>query len=645
MNLYAPRTTLSTTMGRPYEQEIAELPLTYEWARRVDVSSLAQALTCARGRPLLAVGSGGSFSIATLAAYLHERTTGQPARALTPLELAATSINLRGVAVLLLTARGTNVDILDAFVTAIVQEPTECIVLTFRKASPLFLRASEFESVRLPQFEPPIAKDGYLATNSLLAMSVLLTRAYLPSRAGDLPATFDELHPVIAEVADETWRRPTVIALHGSATRAAAIDLESKFVEAALANVHVVDFRNFAHGRHLWLVRRPSETLIVSFSTPTDRTVADAMLRLVPRGVPRLRIDVDGEPEVAALRAFTAPLLLVARAGRAHDVDVGRPSVALFGRRMYHLSRSRERVPIAFRFIERKARQRWETLQREGTFDQWTAALHTFQKLLARTWFSGVVLDYDGTICTAAERYTGCRDEITRELQRLLDDGLIVGVATGRGKSVRKDLQKKLSRDVWNRVLVGYYNGSDIAPLSDSDRPVTTGPASAALEVVRQELDRTNTIKNATVTVRPRQITIEVAADSSLLAVWDAIAHVVLTRPETGITVVRSTHSIDLLDHGVSKRAVVAAVQDLVGDPKAKVLAIGDQGRWPGNDSVLLQEPLSLSVDETSADERTCWNLAPLGYRQAQAAVYYLQGVEVIDGRARLKLRNGGRGR
>jgi len=632
-------------MGRPYNNELAELPTTYKWAQSVDVHELTTALASVRRYPLVAVGSGGSLSVATLAAFLHERATGKPARAVTPLELAATSVNLREAAILLLTARGTNVDILNAFASAAHQEAAECIVLTFNANGPLFSRATEFDFVQLPRFVPPIAKDGYLATNSLLAMSVLLTRAYVPTQAEELPPTFKQLLPNIAKLPEEMWRRPTLVALHGIATRAAAVDLESKFAESALANVHVVDFRNFAHGRHLWLARRPSETLIVSFSAPADRALAKATLHLVPKPIPRLEIDVDGIPEVAALRALITPTLLAAEAGNAHGVDVGRPAVPAFGRRMYHLGRSRKRVPIAFRFIERKARQRWEKLQAEGTLDAWIAALRTFQKLLARSRFSGLVLDYDGTICTSAERYTGCREEITRELQRLLNAGLVVGIATGRGKSVRADLQKKLSHDVWPRVLVGYYNGGDIAPLDDNSRPVVVGNTSPALAAIHAELKLRDVAKVAAITVRPRQITLEVETDSSLFAIWDTVAQVVLTRPETGITTVRSTHSIDILDQGVNKLAVVTAVQNLVGDKKAEVLAIGDQGRWPGNDSVLLQEPLALSVDESSADVRTCWNLAPLGYRQAQATLYYLRAMEASAGRARLRLLNGGRER
>ena len=184
----------SDTMGRRYAQELLDLPLTYEWARSVDVSLLKQALSCARTLPLFAIGSGGSFSIATLAAYLHESATGRPARALTPMEAAATTLTFRGSAVLLVSARGTNVDILQAFHAVLALEPTELIVLTLSEDGTLAQRAAMFESIRLPAFAPPVRKDGYLATNSLLAMNVLLARGYgMPDAA--LPVVFCSKRP------------------------------------------------------------------------------------------------------------------------------------------------------------------------------------------------------------------------------------------------------------------------------------------------------------------------------------------------------------------------------------------------------------------------------------------------------------------
>ena len=44
-------------MGKPYSNELDELPRTYSWCLRAEVGALAECLDQNRGHPLLAVGS------------------------------------------------------------------------------------------------------------------------------------------------------------------------------------------------------------------------------------------------------------------------------------------------------------------------------------------------------------------------------------------------------------------------------------------------------------------------------------------------------------------------------------------------------------------------------------------------------------
>lgn len=53
------------------------------------------------------------------------------------------------------------------------------------------------------------------------------------------------------------------------------------------------------------------------------------------------------------------------------------------------------------------------------------------------------------------------------EVVRLLRAGVPVGVATGRGGSAGNALRKAVPERLWERVVVGYYNGGELAPLSD----------------------------------------------------------------------------------------------------------------------------------------------------------------------------------
>src|SRR5262249_54539009 len=154
---------------------------------------------------------------------------------------------------------------------------------------------------------------GYLATNSLLATLLLLIRAYeaagllraaLPRTFPALlsqDATLDVFQEQLAVHAAPLWSRRTLVVLHTPATQAAAIDLESRFSEAALGNVQVADYRNFAHGRHYWLARQQHTTALVAFVTSETEHLADQTLRLVPDEIPVLRIDLPEEGVQTAL--------------------------------------------------------------------------------------------------------------------------------------------------------------------------------------------------------------------------------------------------------------------------------------------------------------------------------------------------------
>jgi fructoselysine-6-P-deglycase FrlB-like protein len=161
-----------------YESELAQLPETYEWAVQTPIDHLVSSLHAIPSLPLVAVGSGGSFTTAEFAATLHRERTGILASAQTPLEAAAAALAFRSMAVLLATAGGKNPDVLGAFQHLVTREPRRFLVLCLSSRSPLARVAAKFRFVDFIEIDLPSGKDGFLATNSLLASVVLLTRAY-----------------------------------------------------------------------------------------------------------------------------------------------------------------------------------------------------------------------------------------------------------------------------------------------------------------------------------------------------------------------------------------------------------------------------------------------------------------------------------
>ncbi len=638
-------------MGKPYSVEMAQLAETYSWARHIPVAPLVTAINASGPFPLLTLGSGGSLTAADIAVTLHQYHTGQIAKAVTPLELVRSTIDWRHAAVLVLSAEGRNADVIGTVNHILMREPCCLSVLCMRLGSPLATLTQTYRYVDTVEYDLPSGKDGFLATNSLLACSVILCRAYAEafSHADCLPQSLDAL----LRKADDSdkgvgiddlyqqcsllWPRSTILVLHGALTHAAAIDLESKFMEAALGNLHIADYRNFAHGRHYWLARQGDTTAILALVAEEDRDIANRTLRLIPTTVPVARIDVPRRGMEASLAALVLVLRIVHLAGMARNADPGRPGVPLFGRKIYRLrafpKRSVNRTSADTKrvAIERKAGVSIEALTARGDFDIWRRAHTSFVKSLERQSFGSIIFDYDGTICDRASRYTGLDSAVLEHLRRILDAGVVIGIATGRGKSAREDLRRILVENLWPQVFIGYYNGAENGRLDNNAYPDAEALPCPALAPIVQFLQEDPYVSAYTTrTCRHWQITVEPAPQASMSRVWDVVQHIVLAVGQAGVTVVRSSHSVDILAPGVSKRSLIKLIG--ANTRSLPVLCIGDRGRWPGNDASLLTEPHSLSVDEVSPDLRTCWNIAPPGYRGVQAVLAYLEAVRVADG-------------
>lgn len=628
-------------MGKPFRSELEMLPSTYDWALRFPVDSLAASLRRSR-QPLLAVGSGGSFTTAHLAAALHARQYGLPAIPSTPLEATRGDLDLRETAVLLLTAGGKNPDILGAFDNLARREPRRLSVVCATTGSKLADAARRYSTVEMCEFDLPAGRDGFLATNSLLASGAILARAYatVGRQDLDLPAKLGALcGPACGEIDySPLLSRPTLLVLHAPALKTVAVEIESKFIEAALGNVQIADFRQFAHGRHHWLAKRGEESAVLALSIESDP--ADDTLELLPKSVPSVVLNLPYDGPVACLAGIVHAFDLVRQAGLARDIDPGDPGVPSFGRDLYNLNVfTRSRPARAGSLAEPEVAIERKTRTAASTPPEvWRGAHVAFLDRLAKARVAAIVADYDGTVCDEARRFEPLPSEIAEELTRLLRLGLHLGVATGRGQSVRKQLQKAIPEELWDRVIVGYYNGSDIGWLSENDRPDGTEAVLQPLKPVAELLLRLQPFLGIDPPeLRRNQITLKSGA-FPVEQLWQRVQGLVAPHLFPGVTVLRSGHSVDVLAPEVSKLAVVKRISDIAGCEESEVLCIGDQGCWPGNDHALLGTPLSLSSNVVSADPERCWNLAPAGVRESRATLGYLQLLKRSQGAVRFGL-------
>lgn len=246
-------------MARPYAVEMSKLAETLSWAMSYDITALRQAVKTAGLSSLMAIGSGGSLTAAHALASLHRRRTGHLAAVATPLVAIAEPVS-SAVSNWLLSAGGSNIDILAAFRALVLREPRQLGILCGNAESPLAAAARAHPFTDLVVCPPPTGKDGFLATNSLLAFATLLARSYVAEFGRSIPTFDDELNALLGFLNDAerwdrwrtllqpAWARRTTLVLYGPTTHIGAVDLESKFTEAALGNLQVADYRNFAHG-------------------------------------------------------------------------------------------------------------------------------------------------------------------------------------------------------------------------------------------------------------------------------------------------------------------------------------------------------------------------------------------------------------
>ena len=618
-------------MGRAYSVELKELAQTYEWAARCPIQELAEAIHDLRDHPLLSIGSGGSLTVAAYWAMVQEQWTGTPAKHGTPLDLL-TLPSLSSYSVGLVSARGSNPDIVKAFESASLDESRGLVAITFAESSKLASHGKKYPWARVVNFHPPIRRDGFLATNSLLAFMVLIHRAYAAAagRAITLPSRLPELQRSGTPLAPS----PTTYSiLYAGWATAAAMDLESKLVEGGLADVHYADLRNFAHGRHHWLARRGEETTVVALVTPEWSELADKTLAILPPDTRIVRLDSSSDGPLGAIELVNGGLSLIEEIASLQAFDPGRPSVPEFGRKLYRMNlnsiSSHHAKPSTDLLLRRKLGgppARWPA----STIAASKEALVQYLDTLRTTRFQGVVFDYDETLCPSANRFGCLPPDISTALTSILDHGVTLGIASGRGRSVGQAMRESLEQEVWERVIVGYYNGGRVLRLSDGDPPKggEMDPLLASFNTTLQEHSHLQEV--CEIEPRPHQITLTPRGDVPSTWVLELVLELAAVDGPSGIAITRSSHSIDVLGPGVSKLSVVDACIDQITESgeEGNVLRIGDSGTWSGNDLHLLSTPLSLSVAHCPLNPSWAWNLAAPGRRGPQAALDYINAME-----------------
>lgn len=577
-------------------------------------------------------------------AGIHTHLTGCLSIGLTPLAFLRSEARVDQSSIWLISASGRNVDIRRALRHAIETEPAHLAVMTAAIDSPVAREVKPL-TVDLLEFDRGSGKDGFLATNSLVSFLFLLSRAYSELVGIQFPTSLHNLlkrgfrEPFVwdslAETVTPLLGRESWLVLFDPDCYAIAADIESRFSEAALGSIKLADLRNFAHGRHFWAARYSDSTATLVLSQPASENLASRTLELIPDSIPKAHIRLTGDKLFAPIAGVMASMEIAALAGKMKGIDPGRPGVPSFGSRLYNLATSpiaKEPQNRTLQIVKRKARHSAASLKTSDLTGIWKSALSSFLKELYNTSIQGIVFDYDGTLVHINERFTPPRPEVAKALVGLLSSGVRIGIATGRGKSLRTDLQKVIPEGFWSQVLVGYHNGSEIGTLNDNLLPDSSAPIEPILLKCKRLLQDNSSLQNK-LSIRDSRYQLSIQWSSPVLG-WtlrDVVGALVAPFIADGITIVSSGHSIDILVAPASKTNVILQIAHRFHMPTHNILAIGDQGCHPGNDHELLTHRPSLSVDEVSPLLNTCWRLTPPMVKGPQGTLWYLSRLQAAS--------------
>ena len=335
--------TQSLIMGKPFKGELKKISETIRWAEQQDVTRLARFLFADNKQiPLVCIGSGGSLSACHYAVQLYQQRNGVLAQAMTPLQLMYSGKEIiRSSKLLFMSASGKNKDILNAIKYGVKYNETDMMCLTLRKNNPMQKLLEQYPKALRWCEDIPSKKDGFLASNSLIATFTLLCKAAgfkfqnSSFKLSDLKPESYHLQPRIWNL--ELSDLQNFIVLYGALGEPVAWDIESKLTEAALGSVLLSDYRNFGHGRHHWFAKKGENSCIIALVTPVVRELAYKTIGCLPKDVPVIYIETEMETPAASIDLLIKAFHFVNELGMARGIDPGRPGVPSYGRTLYNM--------------------------------------------------------------------------------------------------------------------------------------------------------------------------------------------------------------------------------------------------------------------------------------------------------------------
>lgn len=632
-----------------FSEKLRTIPGTISLVARADIRSLADALREGGHRVAFAIGSGGSAVCAEYLARCRSTLGFAPTIVQTPMELVLAGGDLRDCEVWLFSAGADNPDIAGALRAALLTNAAAVRLLTVRGDGATGAKAAAHPRCDVHVLPVAELKDGFLATHSMAAtVSALLFASN--ALGGTEPASLRDGFAVRATEAlaerEPDWpggalprlqRGDTLLILHDPQCRAVGVLIETSLWETGMCSVQRTDFRNFAHGRHVWIAKRLASTVLLSLTASETRTTWAALEELLPAGLRRMAVDLGDAGRHRTAVGLMQGLAVIRAIGNDTAIDPGRPGVGDLAKPIY----DDPSLDQLSRQLTPAVRHKRDAVLRHDPLDGGVGSACVMGRgrldSLFGTDFRAVVLDYDGTIVPTESRLLPPSSHILNQIVRLVDGGIAIGIATGRGGSAGEALREHLPKRVHALLTVGYYNGGHIRPL-DVDIAVDRPAQDQDVLEAAHWIDRRGLLTPGR---KPKPGPVQLMLGHDDLTDPRSFPSDVAGCPPVAdgrLRVLRSHHSFDLIPRTTSKNAVVRAVAVRAGDADACVLRIGDSGGNGENDQELLSGLHGISVDSVCGSLAGSWSLFGGALTGPAALLRILSSMRIGSGVGRLDL-------
>jgi len=336
---------------KSYKERVNAVADTVKTVEEADVTLLKAFFDRAKeeNMPICFYAAGGALSPANFAVQLANEQ-GLVAMALSPMGVMTLSTEvIKKMLFLAVTATGNPADMRGTteYLLGIVPDQVYCLTTTpLNKVNRFNQQVNKVGNMVLdacPEHAVCIAlsidSDGFVGTNKHVAISLLMYRAFFPDETGLADKVLPNLDEPYVSRLPEGMTLGDISDLHvvfGALGRAAANDMEGRMLEAGIIPAMATDFKNFTHGRHVFLDKHPQSTLLMLIS-PKDEKFVAKMMKLIPEERPVITIRTEREDILGALQLMISTFYLSIDIAAPHGINPKKPGAPKWGGKLWSL--------------------------------------------------------------------------------------------------------------------------------------------------------------------------------------------------------------------------------------------------------------------------------------------------------------------